>query len=200
MSGCDGKKPFIVLLHGYNSDGEYIRKLQPYYERAGWDVYPYIYGKRAWGAFGNLIANRFRTKDIVNGLINFCRGLEHRRIYFHGHSHAGLLTYLVEQECPNVRGVTLFNAALERGFIFNHAWVVNGYVPTDKVLTVGAKFRPFSDWGDYGAHPSDFAQVNLNLTKFGVSGHSDVMKKLNTVMPAVMAHQRIQMSLERKYG
>ena len=176
--------PLVVGVHGFNTNGLHIHDLQSYFTRAGFDWYTYVYGKRWITSLGNLIANRFRTKDVQAGLINALR-MTDRNVILVGHSHGLYLSWLAHQHCANVVGVIGINGCLQAGTAFGkHVWVINCYCPTDWTLKLGGKYRPFSKWGDYGAKPNLGAH-NVDLSDWGVKGHSDVFNDLNKIGPYI---------------
>lgn len=201
-------KTLIIAIHGFNTDGEYINKLAPYFVKAGYDFQPYIYGKAARTTIGNIIANRFRTKKIFNDLAQIVINSKAQEVILLGHSHGLRLAWAVQNVCGNVVGVIGFNGALDTHVIEEgeklplvgctwksvpikfRSWVINCYCPTDYTLKIGARFRPFHKWGCYGAVENESAH-NINLSKYGVKGHSDFLDHLDEIMPDVIRRVKV---------
>lgn len=183
----------IIITHGYNSDGEYVEELQKRFQQAGYNAVTYRYGRWFHGPtwltwLPNVIANRLRTSDVVNGLYNLVQSHWNKRIVLVGHSHGHRVNWEVQRLHSAVVGVIGFNGALNRNTIFR-TWVINCFCPTDKVLKVGGRFRPFSKWGDYGAR-ENLGATNINMASFGVKGHSDFLKKLDDIMVPVLKEMK----------
>ena len=196
-------KPLVIGVHGFNTDGEYINDLAPYFIRAGYDYQPFIYGKAARTSFGNVIANRWRTKKVFNELAQTVINSKAQDVILVGHSHGHRLNYGVQNVCGNVRCVVAFNGALnthemiedgrnvfgiqqyKRIPIRFRVPVINCYCPSDWILNWGARFRPFSKWGRFGAVENENA-INVDMTPYGVKGHSDFLDHLPKLMPHVI--------------
>lgn len=196
-------KTLVIGVHGFNTDGEYIKELAPYFKKAGFDYQSFIYGKAAITSLGNVIANRFRTKRIYNELARKVIDSNASEVILVGHSHGLRLSWGVQKICNNVVGVVGFNGALDTHTYIDdgknlfgvpqrkkvpikfRSWVINCYCPTDYILKVGAKLRPCSRWGCFGAVENECAE-NLNLAKYGVKGHSDFLNHLPSIMPEVI--------------
>ncbi|KKL07577.1 hypothetical protein LCGC14_2584640, partial [marine sediment metagenome] len=156
-------KPVFIGVHGFNTNGKYIRLLEPYLNNAGYGYCPFIYGKVLIGPIGNMIVNRIRTDDIASRLISMI-GILQQPVILIGHSNGVMLAWMVSNECENVIGVIALNGALDADTKFK-PWVINCYHPDDWVLKF-AKVRPFSKWGDYGARKSDTAMINIDLRNY----------------------------------
>ena len=184
-------KTLVIGIHGFNSDGEYINQLAPYFVKAGYDYQPFIYGKAARTTVGNIIMNRWRTKRIFNDLAQLVINCKYEKVILVGHSHGLRLAWAVQNVCNKVIGVVSFNGALNRDTTFR-SWILNYYCPTDFILKL-ARFRPFSRWGDYGSRENEGA-VNIDLSNFNVKGHSDFLDNLKSIMPNVMARIEAQIA------
>ena len=196
-------KTLVIGVHGFNSDGHYINNLAPYFIKAGYDFQPFIYGKAAYTSLGNVIANRFRTKRVFNELAQVVINSKAQDVILVCHSHGLRLSWGVQQVCNNVKGVIAFNGALDThlyekgeklpmvGYVPKkvpitfRSWVINCYCPTDYTLKIGAKLRPCSRWGCFGAVRNECAN-NLDLSLYGVKGHSDFLEHLDDIMPDVI--------------
>ena len=181
-------KPIVFGVHGYNTNGQYIKEFEPHIRKAGYDFCPLIYGKALIGTIGNLVANRLRT-DNVAGQIATMVSVQQRPVILLAHSNGTMLSWMVANQCDNVVGVISFDGALDRDTPFNSCWVINCYHPDDWMLTLFARRRFHSKWGDYGARENDGADVQINLKDYyrGWNPHSMIMKYLDTVMPVVMS-------------
>lgn len=182
-------KPVIIGVHGYNSNGEYIKTLAPYIEGQGYQYRPFIYGKKFITPIGNLIANRFRTGNVSSQLINFIN-LSQRPVILLCHSNGLLLSYLAQKYDDKVIGVISFNGALDKDTNFN-CWVVNCYHDDDWILTRLAAGRPCHKWGDYGAHPQkkeNVVDVPLAAYYDGFNPHSKFLNHLDRLIPDIFEY------------
>lgn len=176
-------KPIIIVIPGFNTNSEYIYKLKPYIEKAGYECRVFMYRRKTKFMLLNVLINRFRTKALLKELVNLIYILKGRNIILLAHSNGAMLAWAAINLCQFVAGVVAFNSALNRNATFKK-WVINCYCETDKVLKWGARFRPFSDWGDYGARKqAHVGAQDFNLSDYGVKGHSDFIDHLDLIMP-----------------
>jgi len=180
-------KPLAILIPGFNSlEGIYMQKIEPYLVEAGFETKLFIYKKPTPFTLLNVIANRFRTKRILGELVNLIYENLERDIVLIGHSNGVMLSWAATKICQFVKCVVAFNGALNRNTLFIPP-VVNCYCETDMTLKIGGRFRPLSKWGDYGAREQkQVGAIDLDLSEYGVKGHSDFLEHLDEIMPDVI--------------
>ena len=178
-------KPLVILVPGFNNSGEYIRRIEPYLIRAGYETKVFLYKKPTPVMLMNVVANRFRTKRILGELVNAIYKAKGDVILM-GHSNGGMLSWAAQNLCSQVIGCVVFNAALNRNTLFKN-WVINCYCETDWTLKIGARYRPFSKWGDYGSRKqSHVGADDLDLSNYSVKSHSDFIDHLSSIMPEIV--------------